>query len=96
MHETEEKEKNVLTLYCVICREEISANRVKKKAVTCSEAHALELKNRRRRVRDMTRCHFCSRPTTPAERADFLAWRRQRTNQPKRGRPKTKKAEEGA
>lgn len=65
-----------LKFHCVICGDRISPERVTRKAVTCSEAHARELKNARRQLRDMTRCRLCNRPCTPEERKLYTAWRK--------------------
>jgi len=62
--------------YCVICGEAIAPSRVTRKAVTCSDQHARDLKNARRKLRDLTRCRLCNRPSTPEERAQFTAWRK--------------------
>ena len=67
-----------LTFHCVMCGDAISPDRVTRKAVTCSEAHARDLKNARRILRDMTRCRLCNRPSTPEERKEFTAWRKER------------------
>jgi hypothetical protein len=65
-----------IVFHCVICGDPISPERVTRKAVTCSEAHAKDLKNARRQLRDMTRCRNCNRPSTPEERKLFTAWRK--------------------
>ncbi len=76
--------------HCVVCAEAIPPARVLKKSVTCSNAHGNILKNERRRRRDMERCRYCNRPSTPEERAEFAAWRKTQP-QAKKGRPfKTK------
>lgn len=72
--------------FCVICGNEIPQERLLHKAVTCSKAHANALKNERRRLRDLVRCRFCNRPSTPEERAQFAAWRKT-LPQLKKGRP---------
>jgi predicted nucleic acid-binding Zn ribbon protein len=66
-----------IVFHCVICGNPISPERVTRKAVTCSEAHARDLKNARRLLRDMTRCRNCNRPSTPEERRLFTAWRKE-------------------
>jgi hypothetical protein len=76
--------------YCVICKKQIDDERVIRKSVTCSDEHAKELKNRRRRVRDLTRCRNCNRPSTPEERKSYSAWRRT-LPESKRGRKKGQK-----
>jgi len=62
--------------YCVVCGEHIDPARVIRKAVTCSEEHSKILTLERRRLRDLSKCRLCNRPSTPAERAEFAAWRR--------------------
>jgi predicted nucleic acid-binding Zn ribbon protein len=62
--------------YCVVCGQVIDQARVIRKAVTCSEEHSRIIKLERRRLRDLTRCRACNRPSTPAERAEFAAWRK--------------------
>jgi predicted nucleic acid-binding Zn ribbon protein len=64
-----------IVFHCVICGDAIAPERVTRKAVTCSEAHARDLKNERRKLRDMTRCRNCNRPSTPEERRLFTLWR---------------------
>lgn len=81
--------------YCIICGEEISKERIVRKAVTCSEAHGILLRNERRRLRDLVRCRLCNRPSTPEERAEFAAWRRE--NRIKPGpKPKAKDEDDDA
>ena len=72
--------------YCVVCGEDIPADRVLRRAVTCTKTHANFLKNERRKLRDLGRCRFCGRPSTPEERAQFAAWRKTLPGT-KRGRP---------
>jgi predicted nucleic acid-binding Zn ribbon protein len=65
--------------HCLICGETIDPDRAIRKAVTCSEQHAhiLTLERRRlARLRTVNRCYYCNRPSTPAERAEFAAWRK--------------------
>jgi hypothetical protein len=62
--------------------------------VTCSDEHANDLKNARRRLRDLGRCRFCNRPSTPEERASYAAWRKT-LPESKRG-PKPKSEEHKA
>lgn len=89
----EERRKPVEQFHCVICAATISPDRIIRKAVTCSEAHAKILKLERRRLRDMNRCRFCNRPSTPAERAEFIAWRKSLGIKPG-PKPKPKPVEE--
>jgi predicted nucleic acid-binding Zn ribbon protein len=73
--------------YCVVCAEPIPTDRLLRKAVTCSKQHGTILKNERRKLRDLGRCRFCGRPSTPEERAAFAAWRKTLPDTVKRGRP---------
>lgn len=77
--------------YCVVCGGLIPSERVIRKSVTCTEQHAKVLKLERRRLRDVSRCRLCNRPSSPEERADFAAWRK--ANRIKPG-PKPKTPEE--
>lgn len=79
--------------FCVVCAKPIPAERVIRKAVTCSALHAKILKLERRRLRDLNRCRACNRPSTPEERADFVAWRKARGSKPG-PKPKAKPAPE--
>lgn len=83
-----DRRKPLETFYCVICGDPIDPIRMIRKAVTCSEQHARILKLERRRLRDLTRCRACNRPSTPTERAEFAAWRRDK----KKGESAAKKA----
>lgn len=67
--------------HCIICAEVIPPERVVRRASTCCDAHAVELKNKRRRMRDAGVCRLCRRPNTPEERADYAAWRAERLKQ---------------
>lgn len=76
-----EEERAPVVFHCVICQEPITSDRVRKRAVTCSDAHAKALKNARRRLRDTERCRLCNRPNTAEERADYTRWRNERRSQ---------------
>jgi predicted nucleic acid-binding Zn ribbon protein len=82
--------------FCVVCRNEIPADRVLLKAVTCSKDCAREHKNMKRRLRDTERCRFCNRPSTPAERAQFVQWRKEKRTQETAARREKKKLEKEA
>lgn len=71
-------------LHCVICTREISLERTMRKSVTCSEEHAKELKERRRRLRNANICRQCGRPATPEQ---IESWKQWRATVVKRGRP---------
>ena len=64
--------------HCVVCGGKIDSDRVLRKAVTCSEDHArvFILERRRLRAELGNRCRTCNRPSSPAERAEFAAWRK--------------------
>jgi predicted nucleic acid-binding Zn ribbon protein len=95
-----EEEKSPVVFHCVICQAAIDADRVRRKAVTCSEAHATDLKNARRRLRDTERCRLCNRPSTAAERAEYTQWRKEKraeqTALKKAERKRDKESTEGA
>jgi hypothetical protein len=65
-----------------VCGDPIDPDRMIRKSVTCSPAHAKVLKLERRRLRDMSRCRLCNRPCTPKERAEFAAWRKSKGVKP--------------
>jgi predicted nucleic acid-binding Zn ribbon protein len=71
-----DRRKPLEAFYCVVCGGLIDPKRVVQRAVTCSPEHAQILKLERRRLRNFTRCPFCNRPSTPADRAEFAAWRK--------------------
>lgn len=66
------------TLYCIICGNEVSLERKKKRSITCCDAHALERKNDLRQRKEMKACKYCGQPSTPALREEFKLWRRER------------------
>lgn len=76
------------TIHCVICNDPVPELRMRRRAVTCCEAHAKVADEIRRRKRNQTKCRLCNRPATPEEVADFRAWKRERGLLAKRGRPK--------
>ena len=80
-----------IKLYCVVCQTELTEDRILRKAVTCSKAHATELKNARRRRRDNHLCRLCYQPSTEEERRLFKQWRKETQGLRERGRPRKKK-----
>jgi predicted nucleic acid-binding Zn ribbon protein len=76
--------------HCLICGDQIPADRVVRKSVTCTAEHAKVLNLERRRLRDLTRCRFCNRPNTPEERRQFAAWRKSLPKAGKKRGPKPK------
>jgi len=62
-------------MHCIVCTNPIPATR-KKDAVTCSPACSGTRKAWQRSRMDQTKCRYCLRPSTPAERAAFNRWRK--------------------
>lgn len=75
-------------LFCTICTEPISDDRILKSAATCSPRCSKQLKNIRRRKRDLKKCRYCNQPSTPEERRDYNQWRAEKGLKKKPGRPK--------
>lgn len=71
-------------LRCVVCGDAIPTSRAMRKAVTCCDTHGKIFKSVKRQMRHSTRCRLCNRPSTPAERQEFLAWRRSKKLKPGR------------
>lgn len=82
-----------ISVYCVICKEELSDERILRKAVTCSPEHATELKKARRRRRDAHICRLCYQPSNEEERRLYKQWRKETQGLRDRGRPKKPKAD---
>lgn len=80
-------------VFCAICKELVADERVMQGSVTCSKQCANDLKNLRRRRRDLKKCRYCNAPSTPEERANYLRWRVEVLGRPGRGRPKKQKPE---
>lgn len=75
-------------LHCVVCTTVIPDERILREAVTCSKQCGNQLRNIRRRKRDMKKCRYCSQPSTPEERKLFQKWRETiEGKKRKRGRP---------
>ena len=80
-------------VFCAICKELVADERVMQGSVTCSKQCANDLKNLRRRRRDLKKCRYCNAPSTPEERANYLRWRVEVLGRRGRGRPKKQKPE---
>jgi hypothetical protein len=65
-----------LTLVCTVCRGDLPNNR-RAYGHHAGDCHKIATLHRRYVLR-LTRCISCLHPATPAERADFKAWRRSR------------------
>lgn len=61
--------------YCVVDKELIPIERVKFNAVTCSDKCEKARKRQRMLLMEQAECKYCRRPSTPAERESFKAWR---------------------
>lgn len=75
-------------LHCTVCTTVIPAERIVRESVTCSAGCANELRNIRRRQRDLKKCRFCNQPSTPEERKLFKQWIESQGKLRKPGRPK--------
>lgn len=62
-------------MFCVVCQDPIPEER-KWDAITCSPECTKRRKDYGRSRKDQTKCRYCSRPSTPDERARYSAWRR--------------------
>jgi hypothetical protein len=62
-------------MHCIICQNPIPSTR-KADSVTCSAECSGTRKAWRRSRLDQTKCRYCLRPSTPAERAAFNRWRK--------------------
>jgi len=60
---------------CVVCTKPIPSTR-KWDAVTCSPECTKARKDYGRSRKDQLECRYCQRPSTPEERALYMAWRR--------------------
>jgi hypothetical protein len=63
------------TMNCIVCTSPMPPTR-RKDAVTCSPACSSIRAKWLRSLIDQTRCRYCQRPSTPAERAAFNRWRK--------------------
>lgn len=64
-----------IQMHCVVCMNLIPSDR-KWDSVTCSTACTKARKDFGRSRKDQMECRYCLRPSTPEERARYLAWRR--------------------
>lgn len=62
-------------LRCIVCGHLIPEDRVLREAVTCTRECAAQLRNIRRRKRDLKKCRYCNQPSTPEERRLYAKWR---------------------
>lgn len=65
-------------VFCVVCGGVVPDDRKHRRSITCSDACA-KTRNAYLRARaEAKRCKYCSQPSTPEQRDDFKAWRRER------------------
>lgn len=65
-----------VTTHCVHCTTLVPPERLKFKAITCSEECARLRKLSMRTRQDSRECRFCRKPTTPAEKASYQRFRK--------------------
>jgi hypothetical protein len=65
-----------ITTHCVHCAKLVPPERLKFKAITCSEECARLRKLSMRARQDSRECRFCRKPTTPAEKASYQRFRK--------------------
>lgn len=80
---------------CVVCRQPVPAiRRTGRSKDTCSPQCNKVLRKYREFCLRNTRCRSCYHPSTPAERLDFIAWRKTRGDL-REGRGRPKQSQEG-
>lgn len=62
--------------FCVVCTSQIPDERVKKSSVTCKRECADARRRAQRTLQDDRKCRYCSRPSSPEERAAFNRFRK--------------------
>lgn len=70
-------------MFCVMCSTEVPLERKRKRSVTCSDDCSKKRGNYLRERKELRKCKYCNQPSTPEERDDFRAWRRDRKAQAK-------------
>jgi hypothetical protein len=65
-------------VFCVVDGVEVPADRKKRRSITCSDACATIRNNYLRDRKELRKCKYCGNPSTPEERDEFRAWRRER------------------
>jgi hypothetical protein len=73
--------------HCVHCAELVPPERLKFKAITCSDECARLRKLSMRARQDSRECRFCRKPTTPAEKASFQRFRKWEKENPELAYP---------
>lgn len=65
-----------LRTHCVVCTNLVPPERLKYKAITCSDEHARIRKLSMRAKQDSRECRFCRKPSTQAEKAAYQRFRK--------------------
>lgn len=68
-------------VFCVVCGTLVPVERKIRRALTCSDACALARNSYLRERKELKKCKYCGNVSTPEERDDFRAWRRERNAQ---------------
>jgi hypothetical protein len=68
--------------FCTVCTNEVPAERLRFRSVTCSDEHAaIRQRMLRKRVDDRV-CRFCHKPSTPTQRKAFTRFRKWERDNP--------------
>jgi hypothetical protein len=63
-------------IFCVMCKEPVPLDRLKKRSITCSEKCQKERTAFLHRRVAAKKCRYCMRPATPEEQAAFRRFRK--------------------
>ena len=63
-------------IFCVMCKNEVPADRLKRRSITCTDECAKARTRYLHRRVAKKKCRYCMQPATPSEQAMFKAWRR--------------------
>ena len=72
------KNSQIPSLYCTVCRMEIEPSRARRQTATCGEKCKDQLDQIRILQRRRSRCPKCLHPSTDAEREEYRRWRASR------------------
>ena len=81
-----------VVLHCLICTTPVPPERLRFKAITCSEECAILRKNMIRAKHDGSACRYCRKPSTNEQRAAFQRFRKIEKKQPELLYPEDYKA----
>lgn len=68
--------------FCVVCKDPIPDERVKKGSVTCKKECADARRKAQRTLQDDRECRYCRRPSSPEDRAAFNRFRKLEAQRP--------------